>query len=85
MSKKNLEKIYEKCLEDVKPTDEMKELYDELSDKLIDIKNHLSDEDVKKIEELEDIFSRINDLETKSAFYKGFSVATNIMLEAKEE
>lgn len=84
VEKKNLEKIYEKFLEDVEPTEEMKTLYDELSDEMIKIKNMLNDEQLKDLEELEDIYSRINDLETKAAFYKGFSVATNIMLEAKE-
>ena len=84
MEKKNLEKIYEKFLEDVEPTDEMKELYDELSDKLLKIKDSASEELIEEIEELEEIYSKLNDLETKSAFYKGYSVATNIMLEAKE-
>ena len=84
MEKKNLEKIYEKFLEDVEPTDEMKELYDELSDKLLKIKDSVSEELIEEIEELEEIYSKLNDLETKAAFYKGYSVATNIMLEAKE-
>ena len=84
MEKKNLEKIYEKFLEDVEPTEEMKELYEELSDKLLQIKDNLSEEQANAIEELEDLYSKVNDLETKAAFYKGFSVATNIMLEAKE-
>ena len=84
MEKKNLEKIYEKFLEDVEPTEEMKLIYDELSDKILKIKSDLTDEQINEIDELEDLFSKVNDLETKAAFYKGFSVATNIMLEAKE-
>lgn len=84
MEKKNLEKIYEKFLEDVEPTDEMKEIYDELSNKILKIKSCINNDLVGKIDELEDLFSKVNDLETKAAFYKGFSVATNIMLEAKE-
>jgi len=84
MEKKNLEKIYEKFLEDLEPTEEMKELYEELSDKLLQIKDSLNEDQANAIEELEDLYSKVNDLETKAAFYKGFSVATNIMLEAKE-
>ena len=84
MEKKNLEKIYEKFLEDVEPTEEMKLIYDELSDKILKIKSDLTDEQINEIDELEELFSKVNDLETKAAFYKGFSVATNIMLEAKE-
>jgi len=84
MEKRNLEKIYEKFLEDVEPTEEMKVLYEELSNKLLQIKDNLNEEQADRIEELEEIYSKLNDLETKSAFYKGFSVATNIMLEAKE-
>lgn len=84
MEKKNLEKIYEKFLEDVVPTEEMKEIYEKLSEKILEIKGHVSAEIEDEIDELESLFSEINDLETKAAFYKGFSVATNIMLEAKE-
>ena len=84
MEKKNLEKIYEKFLEDIEPTDEMKDMYDELSNKILKIKNSLNDAQIKEIDELENLFSKVNDLETKAAFYKGFSVATNIMLESKE-
>jgi len=84
MEKKNLEKIYEKFLEEVEPTEEMKLIYDELSDKILEIKSSLTEELVNEIELLEELFSKINDLEMKAAFYKGFSVATNILLEAKE-
>ena len=84
MEKKNLEKIYEKFLEDIEPTEEMKELYDELSDKLMKMKDRITEEQENDIDELEDIFAKINSLETKVAFFKGFSVATNLILEAKE-
>ena len=84
MEKKNLEKIYEKFLEEVEPTEEMKLIYDELSNKILEIKSSLTKELVNEIEVLEELFSKINDLEMKAAFYKGFSVATNILLEAKE-
>ena len=84
MEKRNLEKIYEKFLEEVEPTEEMKLIYNELSDKILEIKSSLTEELVSEIEILEELFSKINDLETKAAFYKGFSVATNILLEAKE-
>lgn len=84
MEKKNLEKIYEKFLEDIVPTEEMKKLYDELSDKMIEMKNKFSKEQEEGLDELEELFSKINSLETKAAFYKGFSVATNLFLEAKE-
>lgn len=84
MEKKNLEKVYEKFLEDVEPTEEMKELYDKLSNKILDLKSKVDDEFAKEIDALEELLSKVNDLETKAAFYKGFSVATNLMLEAKE-
>ena len=84
MEKKNLEKIYEKFLEDVEPSEEMKELYDELSERMLEIKKSLNADQEMKLDELEELFSRVNELETKAAFYKGFTVATNIMLEAKE-
>lgn len=84
MEKKNLEKIYEKFLEDVEPTEEMKIIYDELSNKILEIKEKLNEVQIKELEELEELFSKINDLETKAAFYKGFSTATNIILETKE-
>lgn len=84
MKKKNLEKIYEKFLEDAEPTDEMKKIYDELSNKILEIKSYLNANQEKDIDELEELFSKVNDLEMKAAFYKGFSVATNIMLEVKE-
>lgn len=84
MEKKNLEKIYEKFLEEVEPTEEMKLIYDELSDKILKMKNNLTNGQIDELDELEELFSKVNDLETKAAFYKGFSVATNILLEAKE-
>ena len=44
----------------------------------------LNSEQVEQIDDLEELFAKLNDLETRAAFYKGFSVATNIILEAKE-
>lgn len=82
MEKKNLEKLYENFIEDIEPTEEMKMLYDKLSKKILKLKVHTEIE--QEIDELEDLFSRINDLEMKEAFYKGYSVANNIMLESKE-
>ncbi|MBR2289812.1 MAG: hypothetical protein IJ867_04255 [Clostridia bacterium] len=84
MEKKNLEKIYEKFIEDVEPTEEMKQLYDELAEKMISIKNNLSDKQAEELDELEELYSKVNSLETKEAFFKGFSVATNLVIEAKE-
>jgi len=81
---KDLEKIYEKFLEDLEPTEEMKVLYNELSNKIIEIKELINEEIEEKIDDLEELFSKVNSLESKEAFYEGFSVATNIILDAKK-
>ena len=84
LEKKNIERIYESFSEDIEPTEEMVELYDEFAEKMIELKDILNEEQIEKLEEVEDIFTKITTLETKHAFIKGFSVSTNLILEAKE-
>ena len=87
MKEKNeyMEKVYEKFAEDMKPTKEMKEVYDKFIEKTLTLKNSFNDEQVKMFEELEDLFSELTSLEVKQAFFKGYSVATNLNIEARKE
>ena len=84
IDKKNMEKIYEKFMEDIEPTEEMSKIYDEAIERMNKLKYNLKGDQLKELEELEDLFSKISGLETKEAFFKGFSVATNLILEARE-
>lgn len=85
MEKKNLAKLYETFLEEVEPTEEMELIYNKISDKILKIKNILNEQQADEIDQLEELFSKVNYLETKEAFHKGFSVAINIILESKEK
>ena len=73
-----MEKIYEQFSDDIKPTEEMKKLYDEFSEKILELKGKLNEKQVIELTELEDLFSEIMSLEVKQSFYKGFSVAINL-------
>ena len=73
-----MEKIYEQFSDDIKPTEEMKKLYDEYSEKILELKENLNDNQLIELTELEDLFSEIISLEVKQGFFKGFSVAINL-------
>ena len=85
MEKKNLEKLYEKFMDELEPTEEMIEAYNELADKIVEIKNVIPEEKKGAFDDLESLFSKSNFLENKQAFIYGFSLATKLIFEAKDE
>ena len=76
--KEYMEKIYEQFSNDIKPTEEMKEIYSEFSEKILRFKKNLTEEQSKELIDIEDLFSEIISLEVKQGFFKGFSVASNL-------
>ena len=73
-----MEKIYEQFSDDIKPTEEMRKLYDKFSEKILELKENFNDNQLIELTELEDLFSEIISLEVKQGFFKGFSVAINL-------
>ena len=84
IEKKNIEKVYEKFIEDVEPTKELQKIYDDITQRLIRLKEDLSDGQVVELEDIEEKFSKIHNIENREAFIKGFSIATNLILESRE-
>ena len=79
--KEYMEQIYEQFSQDIKPTEEMKKIYNNFSEKIQKLREKLDKEQSKELDDLEEIFSTLTSLEVKQAFFKGFSVATNISRE----
>ncbi len=83
-TKEYMEKIYEEFSEDIKPTEEMKIVYRDFSNKILKFREKLNKEQTEEFDDIEDLFSELNYLEVKQAFLKGFSVAVNISSENLE-
>lgn len=73
-----MEKIYEQFSNDIEPTNEMKEAYNHFTKIILDLKESLDNEQLKKVEELENEFANIISMEVKQAFIKGFSIAKDL-------
>ena len=81
--KEYMEQIYEQFAEEMIPTEEMKKIYEKFSKKIEKLKSELSEKLENDLDELEDLFSEMASLEVKQAFCKGFSVASNLNSEVK--
>lgn len=84
-NKKILSAIYEQVLEELPPSSKYKDIQDEfIRQKELFLKD-ITTQDLNSLERLTDLIHEMNDEQNRQLFYKGFSIAVQLFIEATDK